>query len=234
MAPGTGIKRGQYSLLEDKDINSVPASRRRNILAGSSRLSKSSLITVLILSLSTITGIGGYLLGRGFEPRKSESLIQLNRVPVTFEYDQRFVEAPSNLTDGLWDSLFPDNGGFFGHPSLEQTPVSFAVHHQLHCLYGLRNAIWAMRNGMYSKEGQSHSGEHSEDHYSHAGGVSDPHVGHCLDYIRQSLMCVADTTIEVAVRAPGGRAGVRGWGTEHMCRDYQQLGEWTTQWQYFQ
>ncbi|RDW58246.1 hypothetical protein BP6252_13657 [Coleophoma cylindrospora] len=234
MAPGTGVKRGQYSLLEDKEINSIPASRHRNILAGSSRLSKSSLITVLILSLSTITGIGGYLFGRRFEPRKSEGLFQLNRVPVTFEYDQRFVEAPSNVTDALWDSLFPDNGGFFGHPSLEQTPVEFAVYHQLHCLYGLRNAFWAMRNGMQSGEGQSHSGEHSENHYSHAGGVSDSHMGHCLDYIRQSLMCVADTTIEVAVKAPGGRAGVRGWGTQHMCGDYQQLGEWTSQWQYFQ
>lgn len=86
MTPSTGIKRSQYSLLGDKDVDSVPASRRQNILAASSRLSKSSLTTVFVLSLSTITGIGGYFLGGRFELRKSESLFHCKLSSTRFKF----------------------------------------------------------------------------------------------------------------------------------------------------
>lgn len=58
----------------------------------------------------------------------------VNRVPVTFEYEFNFAEAPSNLTNQRWESLFPLNGGFFEHPNVGPGPVAFSVFHQLHCL----------------------------------------------------------------------------------------------------
>ena len=55
------------------------------------------------------------------------------------------------------------------------------------------------------------------------------HWEHCFDYLRQVLMCTADTTLEnLEQRADGGGllASVDGWGTTHMCRDYESLVQW--------
>ena len=55
-----------------------------------------------------------------------------------------------------------------------------------------------------------------------------PHVRHCIDLIRQSLMCRPDTTVEVKDEA---RGGVTGFGTEHVCWDWDALGEWVGRWE---
>ena len=55
--------------------------------------------------------------------------------------------------------------------------------------------------------------------------VSPPHVRHCIDLLRQSLMCRADTTIEVKDEAAGG---VHGFGVRHHCVDWDQLVSWTS------
>ncbi len=61
--------------------------------------------------------------------------------------------------------------------------------------------------------------------------MSSPrHIAHCIDLIRQSLMCQPDTTIEVKNESVGG---VTGFGTRHLCRDWGALMDWTTEWQNF-
>lgn len=46
------------------------------------------------------------------------------------------------------------------------------------------------------------------------------HSAHCFDYLRQSIMCNADTTLE-------GKTEVGpGWGSKHQCKDYDALLEW--------
>ena len=47
---------------------------------------------------------------------------------------------------------------------------------------------------------------------------------HFSSLIRQSLMCHADTTIEVKDHDIGG---VRGFGILHQCRDWFGLVKWT-------
>jgi len=147
----TGIKRSHYSVLPDRD--SVSPGRSWNLFTGPLRLQKSTLIPFLVLSVSTVSGIGGYLAGKHSASGTGESLIRckllllilsnfspgvngmsVNKVPVTFEYEFNFAEAPSGLTNQRWDSLFPLNGGFFQHPSAGPDPVAFSVFHQLHCL----------------------------------------------------------------------------------------------------
>lgn len=54
---------------------------------------------------------------------------------------------------------------------------------------------------------------------------SPTHVRHCIDFLRQSLMCHADTTFEMKDEALNG---VRGFGTEHRCKDWSQLVQWMT------
>ena len=41
-------------------------------------------------------------------------------------------------------------------------------------------------------------------------------------------MCQPDTTVEVKDEVIGG---VTGFGTEHKCRDWDQLIAWTSKWQ---
>jgi hypothetical protein len=55
------------------------------------------------------------------------------------------------------------------------------------------------------------------------------HVGHCFDYIRQSLMCHADMTLEPFLESDGRTLrpqGSSGWGVPHICNDYDGLVEW--------
>ncbi|KAH7123581.1 hypothetical protein B0J11DRAFT_529353 [Dendryphion nanum] len=53
--------------------------------------------------------------------------------------------------------------------------------------------------------------------------IDERHIGHCLDYLRQSLMCAADTTLEPVDPV---RGGVTGWGVSHTCRSYEDLKTW--------
>ena len=57
---------------------------------------------------------------------------------------------------------------------------------------------------------------------------SAAHVRHCIDLIRHSLMCQPDLTVEVKDPEVGG---VTGFGTEHQCRDWEELMRWTREWQ---
>lgn len=54
------------------------------------------------------------------------------------------------------------------------------------------------------------------------------HLRHCIDLLRQNLMCLADTTVEVKGDI---RGGVRGFGVEHQCGDWEELGDLVGKWQ---
>lgn len=58
--------------------------------------------------------------------------------------------------------------------------------------------------------------------------ASPPHVRHCIDLLRQSLMCTPDVTVETKEEELGG---VRGFGTEHVCRDWDELKTWMEKWE---
>ena len=47
------------------------------------------------------------------------------------------------------------------------------------------------------------------------------HVGHCFGYLRQSIMCAGDATLEYPTAKMGlGQNAVDGWGVPHdECRD---------------
>jgi hypothetical protein len=46
------------------------------------------------------------------------------------------------------------------------------------------------------------------------------HSAHCFDYIRQSIMCNADTSLEGKTEAGPG------WGSTHECKDYDAVLAW--------
>jgi len=54
--------------------------------------------------------------------------------------------------------------------------------------------------------------------------MSDQHIYHCVDYLRQAIMCNGDTTLERG-RVVDGKVtrGVDGWGIQHECRDFDAI-----------
>jgi hypothetical protein len=49
-------------------------------------------------------------------------------------------------------------------------------------------------------------------------------VKHCFEYLRQALICNADTTLEGLEE---DNSGVNGWGTMHQCCNFNAVLEWT-------
>ena len=77
-----------------------------------------------------------------------------------------------------------------------------SVFHQLHCLSYLAAHFQ-----------QGYGGVKLEDEIAH-------HSAHCFNYLRQGIMCSADTTLEGKTDAGPGE------GSEHVCADYDALLEW--------
>ncbi|KAK3321284.1 hypothetical protein B0T19DRAFT_263126 [Cercophora scortea] len=150
--------------------------------------------------------------------------------PVTFQPDTTYsnATAPDEATDKAWANLNPVGRGFV-RIDAEGQPVpydgtdgdlahtkSVAVFHQLHCLDMLRRSLIASAANPLE--------------YSYLVPQHSHHWSHCFDYLRQTLMCAADVTYEkLQTKADGTLLdGVDGWGTTHMCRDYQAVKEWAT------
>jgi hypothetical protein len=55
-------------------------------------------------------------------------------------------------------------------------------------------------------------------------GHSAPHTTHCWDYLRQSIMCCADTSLEGS--APFSKNQTNGFGNVHVCKNYKEVTAW--------
>ena len=55
------------------------------------------------------------------------------------------------------------------------------------------------------------------------GKERKPHVAHCFDYLRQGILCSADSSIEPAVDSLNGFLGA---GFPRQCRDFEELKNW--------
>lgn len=114
----------------------------------------------------------------------------------------------SLLADDDWGTLFPLSDGFTTLRASANAPGrTFLVSmvHQLHCLDVIRVAFVTNRTG------------------------AAHHVEHCLRYLRQTVLCHADTTLEPD--EPGVRDGrwehaASGVGAVHRCRDWTVLRRW--------
>lgn len=107
-----------------------------------------------------------------------------------------------------------DGLGYVNNTQIAPDFSVISVFHQLHCLYTLRRAYFAEQAG--DKELQDFDFGHDRNE----------HAGHCFEYLRQSLMCSADSSVEPAhVEKKGGQEFL-GWDVPRMCRNYDQLKNW--------
>ena len=173
-----------------------------------------------------------------------------------FQYDGSFtVPLPDvGKSEPVWDSLIPsslshrqclrdsviidtDGLGYVKDTPLTGGNISvIAAFHQLHCLVSsfkslsyitetyltLTRRQYTLRRAYYST---SDGGEDFD-----LGFDRTMHVGHCFEYLKQSIVCDADSTLEPP-EDPG--QSFEGWDFQRQCRDYDQLKEWSAEWRAF-
>lgn len=57
-------------------------------------------------------------------------------------------------------------------------------------------------------------------------GAGLGHLAHCFDYLRQSILCSGDTTLEGRTYDSSGAEVPIGWGSYHECKDWEQISAW--------
>ncbi|KAJ5212661.1 uncharacterized protein N7498_004307 [Penicillium cinerascens] len=93
------------------------------------------------------------------------------------------------------DNVFEEGDHYEGH--------IMAVYHQLHCLSIVMTAMGTSREEWAMLEMEKLE-----------------HRAHCVEYLRQSILCSADTTLEGET---GAWARSTGWGQTHSCVDLDAL-----------
>ncbi|KAL4861734.1 hypothetical protein BDV12DRAFT_203705 [Aspergillus spectabilis] len=97
-----------------------------------------------------------------------------------------------------------------------------SVYHQLHCLKALHAALLPVITG-----GEVSVHDHVHERDSALAGFEHNHIEHCLDYLRQAVMCAGDVTLEPPDQRPeSGKSPLQGWGVEHSCRSWEGIERW--------
>ncbi|KAI0324264.1 hypothetical protein GY45DRAFT_1263178 [Cubamyces sp. BRFM 1775] len=94
-----------------------------------------------------------------------------------------------------WASVFPMPNAGFVHVGPEGRPFGIALFHQMHCLARIRRAM--------------------------STRTSSEHVHHCFNYLRQTILCEANPTIEPVIPILGRRSVNA--EIPRVCRDWTRL-----------
>lgn len=98
--------------------------------------------------------------------------------------------------------MFPQPWNGFMSLGPNNRPFTVSLYHQLHCLDTIR--VEFVLNGSHAVE----------------------HVEHCLRYLRQVILCHADTTMEAAYwleDEEGVEPASHGYGVVHTCNDWDAV-----------
>ncbi|KAL7901577.1 hypothetical protein HDV63DRAFT_395008 [Trichoderma sp. SZMC 28014] len=170
--------------------------------------------------------------------------LNLKTIHVKFDstfYSQgsRYRKPPSPETDAAWNyaganfgyilipeeqasesDLTTNNIHFAGGADqafLKGYPANVEVFHQIHCLNLIRKATW-YNHDYYRKLGA--------DEFRHPDKTLSVHVDHCIDSLRQRLMCTADVGL-VPFFWVGDDGGTDPeFSRTHTCRDFETLHDW--------
>lgn len=167
------------------------------------------------------------LIGLPFAGRAPPPVVLGTNLPEQVVFDEMHMDNASYTSwseeaDHLWDALLPDNGG-----SVLATNLTSGYHfwgrvsmfHQLQCLRDIRKQLKAM----------SISWDASRALMSNRGWGSDyEQFGLCFDYLRQGILCHADTTLNPVAFNSEWADGkvVDGNILWHKCKDRNVLYGW--------
>lgn len=192
-------------------------------LALSNILLLTALVVVTLRPITTATtttiGAPGVEQARKF-PEQPPWEPQVDFRTEIFRFQTIYGAEPSEDVEQAWTAMIPKGKGFIVLPnktaealpdlprldkSKKEQHAMITVFHQLHCLYMTRAGYFAARSGSLDE-------------------INTPHLMHCWDYLRQGIMCNADTTLEWIT--PPDESGSTGWGYQHTCRDFGAVFEW--------
>lgn len=111
-------------------------------------------------------------------------------------------------------------------------PIVLNVFHDLHCLHSVRNAFYYFMadkwNATYNPYLIYESPAEALLDYSFHDMNFD-HLDHCIDALRQSIMCTSDIAPNVWQYSAKAKAVRARATTVHECRDFNQVKEWAMQ-----
>ncbi|KAB5585859.1 hypothetical protein GE09DRAFT_1277311 [Coniochaeta sp. 2T2.1] len=168
-----------------------------------------ALLLVLLLRTDSHGAAQQYSLQVGGDYKGASPIF--NTKVVKWEADFSFV--PSNTTEffsdetlAAWNTIMPAGTG----RDLESEDFSTtSMTHQLHCLF--------MMGRIYAGV-TANTTEVLPDGYHR-------HLLHCIDYLRQAIMCSADLALEIHGPDDADDLGPKdgGWNGRHVCKDYSQV-----------
>ncbi|ETS74181.1 hypothetical protein PFICI_14047 [Pestalotiopsis fici W106-1] len=194
--------------------------RRKRDAMRSNRWLIGTLLQVIIIALLTLIlyrqqqnvrppsetpQVGGDVKGKG---------PTLDTMIVKFDADASFVpwNTTELMSDGVleqWKTMFPSGTGW----GTDRTTFSTTtMTHQLHCLF--------MMTHIYAGLATNNTASLPHDYNSH--------YLHCIDYLRQGVMCAADLATEPhkPTDSDDNGPGDGSWGGLHVCKDYGQVTEY--------
>ncbi|KAF2236011.1 hypothetical protein EV356DRAFT_543004 [Viridothelium virens] len=136
-------------------------------------------------------------------------------------YSSRFRGPPRPELDATWHDLLENSNIRLSSEELRRlgkSSVALAdgsgyygalnVHHHLHCLKSVRQYA-------------------HQEYYNITNADKEEHLDHCLDDIRQALMCHADISVFTYDWIPSYRKPLPNFKVAHECVDWELLGNWT-------
>ncbi|KAN0089749.1 protein of unknown function (DUF3328) domain containing protein [Hyaloscypha variabilis] len=247
---------GTYSAIPEGEVNEtfLSGSEKQEIYSTSpERRLPLPVLSFLLLLASVSMTLLGFLIGQRFPhdlnstcsrhtSKYSPILDDINISYNLVEFDGRFTkenvfrQGAGPEVDEAWKSLgveyrpilLPDqlavNSGLDKNhvhrkPELGGGyPVFMEGMHQLHCLNLVRKSLY-YNYEYYSKQG--------EGAFSDSPRTLRFHVSHCLDILRQRLMCTTDTGIfgSVWVNRSNPHSFVD-FNTKHVCKNFDEIRSW--------
>ncbi|KAJ3554484.1 hypothetical protein NM688_g3085 [Phlebia brevispora] len=128
----------------------------------------------------------------------------LGPVALTLQESIHFTNTSQESPDDEWKSLFHDVYWRLGE---ERRVFILSFLHQLHCLIGLQRGLQDPAHG-------------------DSGRNADHHMQHCLNYLRQTLLCTSFDALERGDFMARDFESVR-MGDTLVCHDWEEIFEET-------
>ncbi|KAK7471275.1 hypothetical protein VKT23_002683 [Stygiomarasmius scandens] len=159
-----------------------------------------------------------------YSPAKDIATGQLVTFDLSPEKPSRYRDNPSDEVDSIWRDLYragisylkpeeKENLQLAGEDAekIAERPdklIQLAVFHDLHCVNKLRQRL-------------------HQDYYTASSLLLGTwHMDHCIDALRQTIMCASDIT-PIAWRWNYARGMImRDASVVHQCRDFDKVKEW--------
>ncbi|KAJ7938294.1 hypothetical protein B0H13DRAFT_1851737 [Mycena leptocephala] len=208
------------------------------------RGSRTILALLLVIFLETTLLLAGALHRERVATPKLYTPVHgvLEDVIQVFPHDDTFLQEPSPALDEAWDNLqqysklrlprseavlFPNKtSGIAGDPGYYLAELE--IYHQLHCLVEWNASpggryLWMLQNQIR----QALHPKYYPNWGMHTIGAREFHIDHCVDRIRQGLMCNADTSVLVWEWNPTFNETRVRLRVPHQCKNFSKIHEWT-------